>query len=161
MAHLLQLPRELLTFIFCILETPKAFSMTCRALYTFSKDPTIISSWILNAPMAHRLVHAKKVFLKVPVLDCLVFSLHCMLKQHELIKMKSLRRGQITSFPSTFSLPMPWSIPNLKWLVGLLRKGLILSSAMISPSKGRLVSAIWGYSTISSLRRACASRTDL
>lgn len=70
-AHLLRLLRELLTSIFCILESPKAFSMACRALNAFARDPAVICSWFLKDPK--RCIATKThVFLQAPVLDRLV-----------------------------------------------------------------------------------------
>ena len=94
MAILLQLPRELLVDIFCFLEDPEAYSMTCRALNAFPRDPPVVSRWILCSPNPRMRWH-NRILLRVSFLDKLVIPLSCWLKSK--LKRESLRCVRIFS----------------------------------------------------------------
>lgn len=72
---LLELPREILILIFEYLESPEAFSMSCRALNAFARDPMVASSWLLGASESQRHRY-KRMLICLPILDRLVCFLY-------------------------------------------------------------------------------------
>jgi hypothetical protein len=71
MVNILQLPHEILTIIFGLLDEPENIFMTCRSLQIFSKDPAVISSWILCDPI-DRIRSCPSLIFEIPVLERLV-----------------------------------------------------------------------------------------